>query len=171
MTLDTFWIAFHRGGSRIFSWGGGGGGVAKDYLSAGTLRARKSKSLSAGVQDPLEDLGFINALLCYLSLILISILIQIGIKKPSWSNFRGGGGIATVSRAITVMHVTQCNIIFIFNCGLNGHVTWNLKSLYRHTMTQVPVYLTIKTVWVKNTYIWYVLISFSFYQLLETAFQ
>ena len=44
-----------RVGSRIFI--GGGGGWAKDYVSAGTLRARKSKSLSAGVQGPLKGTG------------------------------------------------------------------------------------------------------------------
>ena len=86
----------NRRGFRIFFSFFLGGGCAKDYVSAGTLRARKSKSLSAGVQGPfnkraLEALGFINALSC--SCLFLSILIQNGIKKHSRSNFRGSGSV------------------------------------------------------------------------------
>ena len=63
----------------------GGGGGAKDYACARTLRARSPKSLTAGVQGPLSGprcFRVLDALECYLTLgILLSILIQNGKQK------------------------------------------------------------------------------------------
>ena len=64
-------------------------------MNAGTLRARKSKSLSAGVQGPLKgpgsSIGFINALSCYLSLIFKHSDTKLDLKKTV-DPILGGGG-------------------------------------------------------------------------------
>ena len=64
-----------------FLFRGGGGGGAKDFVSAGTLRAWKSKSLSAGVQGPLKGPGSSGVYLCSHAIwaLFLSLLIQTGI--------------------------------------------------------------------------------------------
>ena len=65
-------------------------------MSAGTLRARKSKSLSAGVQGPLNgpgsSIGFINALSRHLRLIFKHSDTKWDKKNIVDPFFFGGGG-------------------------------------------------------------------------------